>query len=539
MLIRLLKTSLAVRTAAIILLMVAVTGVAFLVLAAYLTSTGEKQRQSERLEGLLNTVENTVSIAAYLQDRELASEVVSGLIENPTVSAVRIRADEGLIAEAGAEASIEGQPPVGTLSREIRSPFDASEVVGRIDLVPNAAEIEQEVSRATRFVTVLLSVLLLLIGVGIVAVVIRLITRPILRISDRLHRLRAELGEKLEPPRGNRLDEIGRLVEDVNALIDNLVSILRDERELRHQREIEEKRLRTIFDNVESGIFTLDGSGAVVSGNASFARLFGVAQDPSVEPVPLVELIEPSADGQDAGEFIRVCLDRGEPASRDFRVPEADGVTGRWVNLVLTPLEAGQLQGIANDVTRRKLAEEAAEKRAATDALTGLSNRLAFENELETVFARDPGRREAQFAMLMIDLDGFKQVNDTHGHDAGDLVLIRVARLLEQSVRSADFIARLGGDEFVALLHGAGDRGSIAGVVEKFLAAVDEPVPIGHEATVAIGASVGIAIRGVDRNGKSDLIRHADKAMYRAKRAGGKCYRFYDELADEEAAGRR
>jgi diguanylate cyclase (GGDEF)-like protein len=156
---------------------------------------------------------------------------------------------------------------------------------------------------------------------------------------------------------------------------------------------------------------------------------------------------------------------------------------------------------------------------ALYDALTGLPNRPLLHDRLASALARSR-RERGLLAVLYIDLDDFKQINDLHGHEAGDTVLREVARRLAATVRASDTVARLGGDEFVVLLegiHAADDALLVAG---KLGAALREPMRVGPTAT-AIRASVGIAIHPGDGDDRLALLHQADAAMYRAKRAGG------------------
>jgi diguanylate cyclase (GGDEF)-like protein len=156
-------------------------------------------------------------------------------------------------------------------------------------------------------------------------------------------------------------------------------------------------------------------------------------------------------------------------------------------------------------------------RQANHDSLTGLSNRAMFHTRLEEALTR-PERRNGTQAVLLVDLDDFKDVNDTMGHAAGDAFLVAVAERLEATVRPGDLVARLGGDEFALLLDGIPDDASALAVAERAVTALAIPVAI-HGTLVRVGASVGLAIRHHDSNPES-LMRQADVAMYTAKGRG-------------------
>lgn len=161
---------------------------------------------------------------------------------------------------------------------------------------------------------------------------------------------------------------------------------------------------------------------------------------------------------------------------------------------------------------------------AHRDPLTGLANRLSFQLQAEPSVAL-ARRQNNRLALMFIDLDGFKQVNDENGHEAGDVLLQHVAQRLGEAFRQADMVARFGGDEFVVLLTDVRDREKCAALANKLIARLSEPYRIG-ERTFVIGASIGIAFFPDDAEDIESLIAQADAAMYDAKRAGRNCCRF-------------
>jgi diguanylate cyclase (GGDEF)-like protein len=155
----------------------------------------------------------------------------------------------------------------------------------------------------------------------------------------------------------------------------------------------------------------------------------------------------------------------------------------------------------------------------ARDPLTGLPDRRAFDARLERVLSRRPSSPEQLLAVLFIDVDGFKAVNDRCGHTAGDAVLIELAARLTQCVRPGDLVSRRGGDEFTVLLDGLHDRGDALCVADRILARMQTPCDVeGGQLPVAV--SIGIAIRRPGAGRAHDVLRQADEAMYRAKSLG-------------------
>ena len=165
---------------------------------------------------------------------------------------------------------------------------------------------------------------------------------------------------------------------------------------------------------------------------------------------------------------------------------------------------------------QRKGIVRAAEKQAATDALTGLANRAAFTRELETAAAQ-VGRHGGGFALAFIDLDGFKAINDTCGHAAGDEVLVTVAARIRAASRASDQLCRLGGDEFIILLDGIAAEDQAMHAAARYAAAIEQPITLSDGAVVQVGASMGLARCPADGRGAAELVQAADARMYASK----------------------
>ena len=188
------------------------------------------------------------------------------------------------------------------------------------------------------------------------------------------------------------------------------------------------------------------------------------------------------------------------------------------------------------DVTERKYAEQRSRELAETDVLTGLSNRQSVENAfMELIRQRGPG--ENRFAVLLVDLDRFKFINDTYGHDAGDKVLIAIAQRLRKLVRDSDVVARIGGDEFLLLLNHAGNLQMVQRIAQKILDAQQVPIEVQPGVLEIVGMSIGIALYPEHGDNPLSLRKHADQAMYQVKRSGKNRFAIYDpdhtESADE------
>lgn len=328
------------------------------------------------------------------------------------------------------------------------------------------------------------------------------------QVRARTHELESALHEN---------ERITRALQAAKAQLDELLAA---ERELRLQHERAERKFRLIFENAETGIFVIDRDGRLQSWNPALARILELPAAPGPGGVVLgVPLQDP--DGLVAA-LIAQAMEQQNAVAADLEWGDG-GREGRWVNLVLNTIDDGLLQGVISDITERKLAESRVQALAERDVLTGLRNRRGLEHCIADL---PPGHRAAGgLALLLLDLDRFKQVNDTYGHEAGDAVLRSVAFQLEEAVRHNDIVARLGGDEFVLVLEGVKSAGMAAQIADKLVTALCQPIPLPRGGEAHIGASVGIAF-SPDRSEHLDSLMHrADQAMYAAKSAGKSRYR--------------
>lgn len=209
----------------------------------------------------------------------------------------------------------------------------------------------------------------------------------------------------------------------------------------------------------------------------------------------------------------------------------------RWFSISGKPLfENGQFcgyRGIGSDITERKITEEQIEFLAYHDPLTGLPNRVLLEDRLAQAMAH-ASRSQTHLALLFLDLDNFKQINDSLGHATGDALLKQVALRLGECIRESDTLSRQGGDEFVILLNELQDPDASLAALTKIVSKLQDPFPVdGNELSTSV--SIGVTIYPEDGTDFDTLRKKADMAMYRAKEAGRNTYRFFDEAMNSEA----
>lgn len=193
---------------------------------------------------------------------------------------------------------------------------------------------------------------------------------------------------------------------------------------------------------------------------------------------------------------------------------------------------------ILSDITRRQEVEEQMRRVAQYDPLTGLPNRLLLADRLEQAIAVNH-RATTLLAVCFLDLDGFKHINDTLGHEAGDVMLKEVAARIENALRSSDTVARLGGDEFVMLLSGMVSEDECCITLDRLLKIIAEPYALVADTLSEISASIGVTIFPADSEDADTLLRHADQAMYAAKHAGKNCFQLFDARMEQRVQARQ
>lgn len=513
------RGSIVTRTTLAILVPAMILGLTFASFVSVSVERSEQQRARIRLQQLLLTVERTAQIACYLKDDKLADEIAHGLISNREVSGVTITSGTLTLSHINNPSNLQQERPSEMIARPISSPFDPHVVVGKISLLVDHGAIRAEAASYSRASTLAMGLEVALVAAGVAVAVYFFSTRPIKAVSNELHRICSEPGARLHVSACNRMDEVGTLVTDVNALIASREDVLAAERELRMEREVSERKLRLIFEKSESGLFVLDDNGILESWNPAFARLLRLspAQFPKSGATSLQQLLP--AYAADLGQLIRQCVSTGHSYDVDLELCMPGSTHPAWIGVALNPIGPTMLQGVVNDITERKQDELSARELAnlaIQDTVTGLLNRRGLDMSLSAAFSRQVS---PEFALLQIDLDYFKQVNDAYGHQCGDQVLRHVARILERNARRGDPIARPGGDEFVVALLGMSDASKAEQIANSIIAEIQQSIDLGPD-TVRIGASIGIAFALPEGDSPEGVQFRADAAMYSAKRAG-------------------
>ncbi|MEP7349065.1 MAG: EAL domain-containing protein [Sphingorhabdus sp.] len=295
--------------------------------------------------------------------------------------------------------------------------------------------------------------------------------------------------------------------------------------------------LRETLNNMTHGVLMFDSSARIVVCNDRYLEIYGLSGDIVKPGCTLLDLMKHrKAEGFFAGNIRKYCknildtVKHGETSMQYIATTD-----GRAIHIVHKPMACGGWVVTHEDVTLYKRAEDQIAHMAHHDALTDLPNRVLFAEQLQQ--ALHWVARDEQLAVLFIDLDNFKNINDTLGHPVGDELLKIVAQRLRHCIRETDVIARLGGDEFVIVQTRVEQPSGVAALASRIREAIMEPYDI-LEHHIVIDSSIGIALSPDDGTEPEQLIKNADMALYGAKTSGRGTYKFFEQAMDARMMAR-
>ncbi|MEJ7818339.1 MAG: EAL domain-containing protein, partial [Thermoleophilaceae bacterium] len=296
------------------------------------------------------------------------------------------------------------------------------------------------------------------------------------------------------------------------------------------------ERFRSLVQHATDIVAILDADGARRYISPAVEQILGFSPT-ELLGASAFAIIHPEDHGRVQRLFADILARPGASARAELRMSHRDG-SWRWLDVIGTNLlhdrDVGGVVVNSRDVTERKAFEERLSRQAFYDAVTGLPNRALFVDRLDHALAS--ARRGGSVGILFLDLDRFKVVNDSLGHEVGDRALATVGERLVACLRPGDTVARFGGDEFTVLLEGC-DAGTAEIAAERVIAGLRSPVRLnGHD--LLLGVSVGIAVSEPGLDSSGDLLRAADTALYRAKAAGRGCWAVFQPVMHAEAVAR-
>ncbi len=300
----------------------------------------------------------------------------------------------------------------------------------------------------------------------------------------------------------------------------------------------ERRQLSIAVNNIPQGLVLYDASARIIICNQPYIDMFGLSPEVVKPGCTMQRLIahrkETGSFDGDVDAFCNAIIQTVSLGKATRQITEAPG--GRAIEIINRPLKSGGWVATIEDITERRRAEEKIAHLAHYDGLTELPNRLLFRERLEQ--SLEALRPDEQLAVLYIDIDEFKSINDALGHPVGDELLKAVAERLRGCLKETDVAARLGGDEFAVIQTAVKDSSETTGLVDQIHAAIRQPFEcMGH--LITTDASIGIALAPGDGVDLDQLLKNADLALYGAKGDGRRTYRFFEAGMDQRARARR
>ncbi len=387
-----------------------------------------------------------------------------------------------------------------------------------------------------------------------------LVTRPLKELTRAADRIAN--GEEIDlPVQGS--DEVSRLASSMQTMLHHLtnsrqevldlahsledkvlerthdLALLNDELkdEIRERKKVEQDlRLASKYLEItQEALVITDPEGTILEVNDAFVTMAGYTRDEIVGQNPKI-LKSGKHDQKFYLKMWENLLSKGHWQGEIWDRRKNGNIYPKWLSISAVKDNNNKTTNyiaLSTDITTIKDTEEKLEKLAHYDPLTGLTNRLLFHNRLQHDLAVSK-REQKDLGLILLDLDGFKEVNDSLGHPAGDQLLVQVGQRLQDSIRESDTVARLGGDEFVIILTNIKQENNLALLARKILATLSTPYTIGNE-QVNITASLGVTLCPEDGTEATLLLKNADTAMYHAKAAGKNQIQFYTKAMTENA----
>jgi len=503
------KSGLVIRLAIVIIFTAIIVGLITTQIFYRFTFLNEQARGEQSINQLYNTVSPTASIASYLGDKELAEEVINGLISNDIVTSAAIKTDVMMVKSDNYFKSPD------TLEFVLFSPFQKERRVGVLFVKANKIFISAKADKISGTNTFVVAIEAFIITVISILVTYYVITRPILSIGKALHSISPGTKQRIKKPTSHQESEIGQLADDVNDLLVKAEQQMLREKSLRSEVQVLESRFRMLFENATSAIVLVEPQGDILLYNETFEMLIEKLQLPLKKNYGnfLQDLFVMK---KELHEQIKIAFANDESATSELELISSSEEK-MWVQVVVTQLITDDFQEnyqiTLHDISKRKQQILLLDQKANYDSLTNLLNRQATEQRLKQLMAT-----KVPFALIIMDLNDFKPINDIFGHDAGDEILIHVASQLLKNLRKADLLSRWGGDEFIIILPDA-KKEEVINVCVKLASTLSKPHNLSqHNKSVFVTASMGASFYPDDQVELLELIRVADKAMYQVKK---------------------
>jgi diguanylate cyclase (GGDEF)-like protein/PAS domain S-box-containing protein len=484
-------------------------------------------------EHLSKTVESTAVIAAFENNSVLAQEIVNGLTTNLFIKSARITNEVGLEVFSGDQTNDSER-----IFLALKHPSLEDTQIGVLGIYLDDKLSKQQTRIATQKDILILLALSLVLAFFVSLIVRRMLTKPIQKLIDNFEQMdpHSPITMRMLPYNGK--DEIGKLVIGINALMHELHHSLNVERDLRVQTQSLESKFRLIFEQASAGICLVDDSDTITTFNPAFSAYFTAKGEEQINTMHFPTLLTNTDRLQQLLREIRN-KSKAEQVALDIECKVGD--KQKWMHCLFAKVTdqratardkpSSIIEVILYDVTERAERELQTRFEADHDLLTHLLNRRAGERQLHKMLFFSI-KNQQPFALMMIDLDQFKPINDTYGHYVGDKVLREIAKRITKTFNSeSDICIRWGGDEFVVAFHvNDGDNNKIKEKIEELLAKIQQPIQVQPDVTCSVGASIGVVFAPEHGKVLHELLVNADNSMYKVKEQGRGHVEFYSPL---------
>jgi diguanylate cyclase (GGDEF)-like protein/PAS domain S-box-containing protein len=513
-------------------------------------------RAEETANGLINGM-NMLMLTGQISDPENRKMLLSKMSQSRGVVELRIVRGRAVVEQFG--PGLPEEAPVDDLDREVLSsgkmlfrkmadkngrpalrvvvPFiakqdfrgtncllchitQAGSVNGAASVVIDLSEEQAQLTEIEDWLWVghaaLQVLLLILISLFVRVVIVRNITRPVKKLHDAMAEIQSDMNLSRRADVDENNPDIGEMAKNFNVLVEKL--------------EHANERLQLfvkMFDNSGEAIVITDAQRKVIAVNPAFYKITEYTEEEIIGNDPRM-LSSGRHDAKFYQAMWRAIEETGMWQGEIWNRRKGGELYPEWLSIGTVKNAHNEIINyiaVFSDITKRKEAEAHIEHLAHYDSLTHLPNRALFADRLKHALVAGM-RNKKKSALLFLDLDRFKSVNDTLGHMAGDLLLQSVANRLKSCVRESDTICRQGGDEFMILLAEIGAAADAGTVARKIISAMAQPHQIGEKELV-ITFSIGISISPDDATDDETLIKHADDAMYTAKESGRNTYKYF------------
>lgn len=501
------------------------TSIAFLSLEVYFG----RQDLNNKLSAIGQIVAERSAAALTFHDDALLAKSLASLNSDSTIDLACIYDQNGIIVAADQMAQNQSNCPkmMAILSS---NHFDLigqffpikldNEIIGTLYIACNEDDISNRFYQLSFFsiLTFIISIILALI---LASRLQKVVTRPLSRLAETIRNIIQQNDFSIRA-RSQHDDELGRLADAFNKL---LSKIERDHNSLKSS----EEKFRKLTALSPVGIFQISSEGEITYVNQRWREI-----NQTYDDIPLLSEwfsnIHPEDSHSLSKQWDLLVIDHEDIATEIRLINQNRGIS--WVYIQGTPLHSkdGKLIGFLgslSDITELKKAQIQMENLAFYDPLTGLANRRLFKNRLDKA-VKSVQRIQTSIALLFLDLDQFKRINDSLGHDIGDALLKEIARRLNNNVRENDTVCRIGGDEFTILLTDINNTNDVHIVAGKILQSLSRPFIINNQEIIST-VSIGITLTPEDSIDSNTLMKNADLAMYRAKDLGRNNYQFFSE----------